>query len=203
MSTSEIIKRPIENIGDTIKKSAWTSIIESILTLVLGILLIAWPDTVVKVVAYIVGIFLVVKGVYGVINYFVVKGHKDFFNDGLLWGVISVLAGAAVLILGSEIANVFRIVVGIWIVYGALVKMNTSIKLNAAGIKSWKYLLILAIMMLVVGVFVTFYQGAAVILIGWMMVLGGLIGVVGDVMFMQQVDKMVKFLTGKDKKENA
>ncbi|MBR3137796.1 DUF308 domain-containing protein [Candidatus Saccharibacteria bacterium] len=201
MTKAEIIKRPIEKIGGDLKKSAWSSIIESIATVILGILLIVWPNEVIRIIAYVMGAVLVVKGAYQVINYFVVKGQNDFFNNNLLGGVISVLIGVTLLILGEEIAHVFRIVIGIFLIYESLVRINTSIKLHAANINAWKYVLILALMMLIVGVFVTFYSGAVVTLIGWMMILAGLIGIVGDVMFIQYLNIIVEKLIGKNQKD--
>ena len=201
MAKAEIIKRPVEQIGSDLKKSAWSAIFESLATVILGILLIAWPDTVIKIIAYVVGAFLIIKGAYQVINYFIVKGQNDFFNNTLLSGVISLLIGLALLLIGEEIINVFRIVIGVWMIYEALVRINTAIKLHAANISAWSYILILALIMLLLGVFVTFNTGAIVTLIGWMMILAGVIGIVGDVMFIQYVGKIADVLTGKESKE--
>ena len=55
----------------------------------------------------------------------------------------------------------------------------------------------LALAMLVVGVFITFFEGAVVTLIGWMLILSGVIGIIGDVMFIQNVNSLVDKLTGK------
>ena len=197
MSKVEVIKRPVEKISDDLKKSAWGAIIESLVTMVLGILLINWPETVVKILAYIIGTFFVVKGSYQIINYFIVKGQNDFFNNNLLSGVVSVLVGIVALVMGQELANVFRIIVGIWMIYESLVRINTAIKLNAAGIKAWKNILVLALIMLVLGVFITFNTGAMFTLTGWIMIVIGLIGIVGDAMFMQYVNQVVEKITGK------
>ncbi len=194
---AEIIKHPVEQISGDVKQSAWVAIIESLATIILGIFLIAFPDAVIKVVAYIVGIFLVIKGTYQIINYFVVKGQNDYFNNNLLFGIISGLVGIAALVMGEEIAGIFRVVIGIWIIYESLVRVNTAIKLHAAGIEAWKISLVLALAMLVVGVFITFFEGAVVTLIGWMLILSGVIGIIGDVMFIQNVNSLVDKLTGK------
>ncbi|MBR2543108.1 DUF308 domain-containing protein [Candidatus Saccharibacteria bacterium] len=195
MAKVEIIKRPVENISGNLKQSAWTAIIESLATAILGIFLIAWPDTVLQVIAYVVGVFFVVKGAYQIINYFLVKGQNDFFNNGLLSGVIAVLIGITSLVIGEEIAHVFRVIIGIWLIYEALARINTAIKLHSAGINAWRYILILALVMLVFGVFITFYTGAVIALIGWTMVVTGLIGIVGDIMFIQHVNNIVEKLT--------
>lgn len=195
MAKAEIIKKPAKKIGDSLKQSAWMAILESLATAILGIFLIAWPGIAVKIIAYIVGVFFIIKGTYQVVNYFVVKGQNNFFDNNLLFGVISVLVGITVLLMGEEIANVFRIVIGIWMIYESLVRINTSIKLSAAKIPAWKYTLVLAICMLVIGIFITFSSGAIVTLIGWMMVLAGIIGIVGDVMFIQYVNDLIKQIT--------
>lgn len=193
MPKAEIIKRPIERIGADIKKSAWSAVLESLAIVVLGILFIAWPDTMVQVVSYVVGIIFIVKGALQVINYFIEKGQNDFFNNGLLMGVVSVLIGIAALVMGQDIANIFRIVVGIFIIYESLVRLNTAIKLGSAGIPIWKYILILAVIVLVLGIFVTFNDVTTVI--GWMMIISGLISIVGDIMFIQQINVVVDKLT--------
>lgn len=193
MSKMEIIKRPIEQVGGDIKKAAWSSAVESLAILILGILFVAWPEMMVKITSYVVGAFFIVKGAFQVINYFMEKGQNDFFNNGLLSGVISALVGITALIMGEDIANVFRVVVGVFIIYESLVRINTAIKLSAAGINIWKYILLLSLIILVLGIFVTFNNVATVI--GWMMVLAGVIGVIGDIMFIQQVNIVVDKLT--------
>ncbi len=201
MPNAEIIKRPVEKIGGDLKKSAWSAIFESLITMLLGIFLVAWPDIVIKVIAYVVGVFFIVKGAYQIINYFLVKGQNDFFNNNLLAGVISVLIGLTLLLIGEELAHVFRVIIGIWMIYESLVRINTSIKLHAANILAWKYVLIFALMMLVLGVFVTFYTGAVIALIGWMMILAGLIGIIGDAVFVQHVNNIAEILNNKTKTE--
>ena len=193
MSKVEIVKRPIETVGGDIKKSAWSAIIESLAIMVLGILFVAWPDIMVQAVSYVVGAIFIVKGAFQIINYFMEKGQNDFFNNNLLMGVISVLIGIAALVIGEDIANVFRVIVGVFIIYESLARINTAIKLSSAGIFIWKYVLLLALVVLVLGIFVTFNDVAAVI--GWMMIAAGLVGIVGDILFIQQINAVIEKLT--------
>lgn len=194
MAKVEIMKKPVERISGEIKKSAWAAIIESLALIVLGILFIAWPSEMMTAITYIVGAVFIVEGIFKVINYFIEKGQNDFFNNGLLSGVVAALIGIAVLAIGAEnIANVFRVVIGIFMVYEALVRINTAIKLHSVGINVWKYITILALIMLVLGVIVIF--ASTTDLIGWMMIIVGLVGIIGDVMFIQQVNSLVDKLT--------
>ena len=198
MSKVEIIKRPIEQVSGNIKKAAWSAVIESLALIILGILFVIWPETMIHILAYLVGAFFIVKGGFQVINYFMEKGQTDFFNNGLLSGVVSVLIGIAALVIGDDIANIFRVVVGIIIIYESLVRINTAMKLATAGISTWKYILVVALIMMVLGIFVTFNTGAVVALVGGLMIATGIIGIVGDVMFIQHVNAIVDKLIGKD-----
>ena len=193
--TTAIIKQPADQIKRSLKQSAWIAIFESLATAILGIFLIAWPENVIRVIAIVAGVFFVVKGAYQIIYYFMVKGQNDFLNNNLLSGVISLLIGIAAFVMGEELSTVFRVVIGIWMIYEALVRMNTSLKLYSAKVNAWKYVLILALCMLVVGVFITFYNGAIITLIGWMMIITGVIGIVGDVIFIQYVNELAEKIT--------
>ena len=195
MAKAEVIKRPIKQLGGEVKQSAWMAIIESLALIILGILFIVLQDKMVQVLAYIFGVFFVVKGGFQIINYFIVKGQKDFFNNDLLFGVISVLVGIVLLALGEEITNVFRIIVGIVIIYESLVRINSAIKLANAKVDTWKSILVLALIMLVIGIFVTFNSGAVITLIGALMIVTGIIGIIGDAMFIQDVNTVVDRLT--------
>ena len=199
MAKTEVIKKPIEKVSADLKKSAWSAAIESLLIIIFGILMVVWPDITTIVIANVLGAIFIVSGIYQIINYFVVKGQTDFFNNGLLIGVISLLIGIAAILIGENIAQVFRIIIGIWMIYEALVRMNTALKLYSAGIKAWSYILLIAICMLAVGIFVTLNAGAVIQLIGWMMILTGVFGIVGDTLFIQYINTVANVLTGKTK----
>ncbi len=199
MSKVEIIKRPVEQIGSDIKKSAWSASIESLALLIIGVLFVIWPEAMVRILAYIVGAFFIVKGGNQIISYYMEKGQNDFFNNKLLTGVVSVLIGIASLTIGEDIAHVFSVIIGILIIYESLVRINAATKLASAGIKAWQPILTLGLVMLVVGVVVTFLSHGATVLVGWMMILTGIVGLVGDIMFIKHLNVLIDKLTGTSK----
>lgn len=191
---AEVIKNPVKHISGEIKKSAWSAVAESFIILIIGIMFVIWPEKMAQVVAYIVGIALVVKGGFEVFNYYMDKGQNDFFNNHLLSGIVSILIGVVALVMGPNIANVFRVILGIFLIYEALVRLNTASKLYHAGIGIWRAIAVLALTILVLGIFVTFNDIATVI--GWAMVIAGIVGIVGDVMFIGQLNNFVNKVTG-------
>ena len=102
---AEIVKRPAERISADLKKTAWGGVIESLLIMIFGILMIVWPDITTRVIANVLGAIFIINGIYQIINYFVIKGQRDFFNNGLLIGVISLLVGIAAILVGENIAH--------------------------------------------------------------------------------------------------
>ena len=124
---SEIIKRPIEKFGTNVKKTAWSSILESLSILVLGILFIIWPDTMIQLIAYIIGAIFLVKGLIDIMVYFM--DQKNAYSNLLLSGLIAACIGLAALVAGPNIADIFRIIIGIFLIYEALVRVSGAVKL--------------------------------------------------------------------------
>ena len=194
-SKAEIIKQPVEHVGGEIKKSAWSAIFGSLGLVLVGILFLVFQESMIKIIAYVVGAFLIVKGGFQIINYYTNKGQYDFFNNGLLTGVVAILLGIAAIAAGEDIAGVFRVVIGVLIIYESLVRINTAIKMSTAKIPSWQYILAIALIMMASGIFIVCNSGAVITLIGWVMVIAGIIGVVGDAVFIQHVNAVIEELT--------
>lgn len=171
------------------KSTGWMAILESIIVGVLGALLIWNPQGILKIIFYVVGIFFMVKGVYRIINYFVVHGKYDFYSNDLLYGVIALVFGIIAVVLWEKLSGAIGIVVGAWMIYGALVRMNTAIKLHAAGVKEWFYVLILALVMLALGIYMLI-SGVSIVLavVGWIMIAAAVVGIIDDVIFIRNID---------------
>ena len=184
---AKIIKNPIERAGDNIKKSAWSSTMESLATMLLGVLFIAWPDLMIHLVSYIIGAIFIIKGLFDILTYFLDK--RNIYSNLLFSGVVATLIGIVALVAGPNIANIFRIIIGVFLIYEALSKLNSAIKLYYAQIGLWRAVATLALIVLILGIFVIFNDAASII--GWVMLIAGAIGIISDIMFIQQVDKVV------------
>ena len=198
-NAKDAIAKPVKNIGGKIKRTAWSAVIESLILMLFGILLIACPYEVIYVIAKVFGIILIVVGAYQIINYFVSQGMKDVLDNSLLSGVIYALIGiAAIAIDPVQIANFFRIVVGILLIYEGLVRVNTAIKLHAISVPFWGYILVLSLAVLALGIVVLCINaGDWVQIVGGIMIAAGIISIIGDIMFIFKVDSVEKNLLKK------
>lgn len=172
------------------KTVGWMSILESVIVGVLGGILIANPEGILKVVFYVVGLFLVVKGVYKIINYFAIHGKYDFYNNDLLYGIIALVFGILMVAFWEELGGAIGWVVGAWMIYGALVRLNTAIKFQAAGISSWFYVLLLSLVMLALGIYMIISVGVVFAVVGWVMIASAVVGILDDIVFMQHLNEL-------------
>ena len=169
------------------KSVSWLAILESLIVGILGVLLLVNPEGVTKIIFYAVGIFLMIKGVYKIINYFAVHGKYDFYNNDLLYGIIALVFGVIAVVLWEQLGQVIGIVVGAWMIYGALVRMNAAIKMHTAGIKEWFYVLLLSMVMLALGIYMVITVGAVIAIVGWVMVASAVIGILDDLIFIRHL----------------
>lgn len=174
------------------KTTGWMAILESLIIGVLGVLLLINPTNMTRVIFYIVGIFLIIKGVYKIINYFAVHGKYDFYNNDLLYGIVALVFGVICVVLWEQLGEVIGIVVGAWMIYGSLVRMNTAIKMHTAGIKEWFYVLLLSMVMMALGIYMIISVGAVLTLIGWIMIASAVIGIIDDLIFIRHLDAVTQ-----------
>ena len=174
------------------KSSGWLAILESIVIGALGGVLIWNPDWIMQVIFYVVGIFLMVKGVYKIVNFFAVHGKYDFYNNDLLYGIIALVFGVLAVVLWEQLSGAIGIVVGAWMIYGSLVRMNTAIKLHTAGVKEWLWVMLLALVMLALGIYMIVSYDVMIVVVGWMMVAGAIVGMIDDIMFLRNIDAVTQ-----------
>lgn len=174
------------------KSTSWLAILESLTIGALGALLLIDPSGMVKTIFYVVGIFLIIKGVYKIINFFAVHGKYDFYNNDLLYGIIALVFGIIAVVLWESLGRVIGVVVGAWLIYGALVRINTAIKMHAAGIKEWFYVLLLSMVMMALGIYMVISVGAIMTVVGWMMIAGAIVGIIDDIFFIRNLDAVTQ-----------
>ena len=175
-----------------LKSVGWAAILESLVIGVLGIVLLWHPEGVLKAIFYVVGIFLMIKGVYKILNYFATHGQYDFYNNDLLYGIIALVFGVIAVVLWEELGGVIGLVVGAWMIYGSLVRINTAIKMRTAGIREWFYVLVLALVMLALGIYMIINMEAVMAVVGWVMIAAAVVGILDDLMFIRHLDELTR-----------
>ena len=170
-----------------LKKVGWTSIITSIALAIIGLIMVFNPETTMQFISTILGLFFIIIGIIKIFNYFIAKGNSTLFTNDIAWGIISIIVGLVVMIYSSTIENIFRIMIGIWIIYSGFTRLTMSFRLKNVNSKVWTLVLILSVLMIIGGLYVTFYPGALIVTLGVIILIYSLMDLVESFIFMRNM----------------
>ncbi|MCI9177137.1 MAG: hypothetical protein HFJ28_00760 [Clostridia bacterium] len=179
----------MEYLKQLLKKTGWISIVESLIFAVLGIILICNPEGTVNTISIILGIIFIVIGIFKIIQYIAAK-QKDN-NYDLIYGLTAIVIGIVAMMYMSTITSIFRIIIGVWIVYTSFVRINSAIQLRKLNGNIWIYSLILAILMTICGLYVIINTGAIIVTIGAIMLVYSIIDIIESIIFMKNIKEVL------------
>ena len=180
----------MEYIEKILKKTGWSSLLTSIIFAILGIVLIVNPVGTVKIVSYILGIMFALVGIYKIVNYLKNKEKYNLYNYDLAYGIIAIILGIITIVYSSQIGKLFGILIGIWIVYSAIIRMNLALKLKVIDSSIWIYSLIIAIIMLLCGIYIIFDSSAIIITIGTVILIYSILDIIESIIFIANIKKI-------------
>ena len=168
-----------------LKKSGWTDIIISLIFVIFGIMLISRPEAIMSIISILLGGIFVVMGILKVVDYYS-NGKQDNYLIAL--SVVMILIGIIIMFCADIIMSVFRILIGIWIIYSGLMNLQTAIIWKDYKSKAWLVTLILAITTIIVGVYVLVNTGAILQTVGIAILIYGLVDIIESFIFIKKVD---------------
>lgn len=178
--------------GKILKKTGYTSIVTSIILGALGLVMFLYAESTLKVIACILGTILIITGVVKIIGYFTEKGSYDLFNYELVYGIISVLFGLVMLINTESLGNFLGIVLGIWIIYSSLMRFGLSLKLKVYESSSWIPMLVIAILMMICGIYIIFTPDIIIATMGIIILVYSVMDIIEGIAFIVNVNKLEK-----------
>lgn len=181
----------MEYIKELLKKSGWTSIVESLVFGILGLILILRPDDIMAIIAYVIGAIFIAAGVIKIINYMQNKGQSDLYNYELIYGIMAAVLGLIVIIHKESISRIFGIIMGMWIIYSSVVRFSSAIKLRVLNNNIWIYSVVIAIIMFICGLYIALNSISVVItVIGAIMIVYAVLDIIEDIIFIKNVNKI-------------
>ncbi len=181
----------MENVKKLLRKTGWISILESLIFAILGIILVYKPEETVKVISIILGSLFIIVGIAKIISYFMAKGESNFYNYNLIYGIMAIIIGIIVMAYINTIGSIFRIIIGIWIIYTSLIRVSSSIRMRKIESKIWIFSLILAILMFACGVYTIVNSGVIVVTIGTIMIIYSVIDIIENIIFMKNIKEIL------------
>ena len=91
------------------------------------------------------------------------------------------------MVYSSTIENIFRIMIGVWIIYSGFTRFTLSFRIKSVNSKIWPLVLSLAILMIIGGLYVTFYPGALIVTLGVIILIYAIMDLVESFIFMKNM----------------
>ncbi len=128
-------------------------LVASVVYLLLGLILLFFPDSTTHFFCIAVGLLLLAYGVITILSFFVHRGSSGSytFQAELIVGVISAILGGFFLTNRRLVLSILPTVFGIYILIDGLVNLKRGFDMRAFGYQRWTATVILAAVSLILG----------------------------------------------------
>ncbi|MCM1123514.1 MAG: DUF308 domain-containing protein [Eubacterium sp.] len=163
---------------DILKKLKTNIVISAVLCIVLGVVLVVWPDMSMQVACVAIGVVLLLGGVVRLVQYFVVRDGSIYAQMNLIMGIVLAVVGIWIVLKPEKVLAIIPIIIGIVIVLHGLNNLQQAITLCKDKYDKWWVALILGLLTVGFGVLLICRPFAAldtvVMLIGIFLIYDGL-----------------------------
>ena len=177
-----------------LKKLKTNVVISAILCIVLGIVLVAWPDLSMKIVCTAVGAVLLIGGGVRLAVYFTTKDGSVYAQMNLIMGIILAVVGVWILLQPDKVLAIIPIIVGIVIVLHGVNNLRQAAALYKEKYDKWWVALILGLLTVGFGVLLVCRPfealDTAVMLIGVFLIYDG----ISDIWIVSRMYRIAKVL---------
>jgi len=128
-------------------------VLVSILFILLGIVLIIWPDIAGKIVCYSLGVLILIFAAFRIVSFFTDKKVYFMFNLDLVVGLVAAGVGVYMLISPETVITVLPFMVGLLILFSSILDLQKALMLRNYGNPRWKSSLVLTFVKMALGIF--------------------------------------------------
>jgi uncharacterized membrane protein HdeD (DUF308 family) len=142
----------------------WWLLLRGVALIVLAVCALFWPQKTVGLLVKILGVYLIIDGLWSSVTYAVSK-EKD---HSLLVGALGLLVGAVLLFWTGVSGRVFMTIIGIWAVLQGVGLYWTTRNEAQADVEAKSLLKWLAIGLVLAGLVLVIWPSSGVTVIGWL-----------------------------------
>lgn len=135
-----------------LKEIKWDSFLSALLYVVMGVVLLLFPDTTARTLGYLVGGVAVVAGAVSMICYLLRNANENYYRNDFLYGLVGIALGCFVFYKVDLIISLIPFILGLLVVVSGCGKLQDVIDMKRIGYGNWIAMLILAVLNVVFGV---------------------------------------------------
>ena len=191
---------------DIIKKKEIKGILGSLLLIVLSVFLMLKPIEIIGSLIKVIGMILLICGVFDFANYFVNKKEESLFDYGLVKGIIEITIGVLFIFKYDLLINLFPCILGLIIVFINIFKLQTAISLKEFE-SNYMTCVIISSLSIILGLVIVInpFETLEVVIIvsGAVLLISELSNIIYSISvlkFFKKTDKVVKDIVTKEEK---
>ena len=138
-------------------------LITSVIYIVVGLVLIIWPDAARQIIIYAIGTAALLYGGFRIVDFFVRKEHlTGTVQFGVALGIACVLLGLFLIFKVDMIVALLAAVIGVAVIVDSVLRLQIALNLRHIGARYWMILLVTALVTLGFGILLLFNPFTAV-----------------------------------------
>lgn len=175
-----------------LKELKWQSLITAAAYVIMGIILLVFPETTARTLCYVVGIIGLVVGIFTVLAYLFRDVQKNYYRNDFVIGMVEVMLGAFVLYKADLIIALIPFILGILVVFSGITKLQNCIDVRRMGYGNGLAFFILAMINIVFGIVLVVAPFEAVKVLFMVIGVGLLFSGISDTVATLYMSKKVK-----------
>lgn len=180
----------LESLKKILKKTGWISIIEDLVLIIIGILLIQHPEGSMKVISFILGGLSIASGLYYIISNKANTGKFSLTERSGIYGIMLIVIGIIMIIFNQTITTLIGLILGIWIIYSALLRIGATVKLKKALNSSlWIVTLVIALLMIICGITVIANATNIAAIVGIIIIVNSVFDIIENIIFLNTINE--------------
>lgn len=148
-----------------LKQLKWDALFMGVLYILLGIVALVIPETMERLLGFLIGVVLIIAGAVSMISYLLRDAHQNYYHNDFLHGLLGILLGVVVLYKVDIIISLVPFLLGTLVLISGLSKLQDVIDLKRLEYGNWIVMLVLAIINIVLGLVLIFNSMAVAALL--------------------------------------
>ena len=121
-----------------------------LILIAMSLYFIAYPTVGRESAILIIGIALLICGIYSIVKFIV--NPRSFFKFELVYGILNIIIGMFAVFKPIDLTNFLTVMVGIWLIITSVFKLPLIIELKKHKDNSWLFDLTVVVLTLVMGI---------------------------------------------------
>ncbi len=127
----------------------------SVLTLILGLVLLIAPGASLKFITFIIALFAILMGLFQLIEYLKMPRENKMMSLSMMLGIVLLAVGIFLMLNLTALVNFITLMIGIFIAIKSVFKIQFALNLKEISDK-WKYNLVVGLVGMTLGVLLIF-----------------------------------------------